>query len=186
MWLPKAMEEKYPIGNGHRTFEQIGELIKEKFRNSRAVMSVFKQFGIHPKELDDFQILIEDLDGKYAETDATVMRLSKTLWEKDFFEDYWFLCCHEIMHFCARLFEQKTGLKVGDQPGEDDDEPYLHDKEEQWAFALSIASEIERNTDPDVIYNRIFPKISWHFNSPSRGKEAFGMLVEKAKKILNL
>jgi len=150
--------------------EQVSQLIKQKLRESPAVHRLFEHFDLDIDRLDDLVIEIVPLDKKYAETDAQSMRLNTFLFEDNFFENYFFVVPHELVHWLSRIKES---------------EAYLNDPEEVLGFIMSVAYEIERGTDFDIIYNRIYPKINWHFHNEHDAREFFENMIEKALEILN-
>ncbi len=167
--------EKYPIQIGGKMLElnegQMGELIKKKMKSNMAIMKVFDDFDVSPDHLGKLQIEIcDDLDGRYAETDETKMSLDKSLFEGGkFMEEKFFICAHEIIHWLTRTRESRE---------------YFADNEEREGFLLSIAYEMEEGTPFDVLYNRIFPKIEFHFHDADSAAKFFYGLVGKAKKML--
>jgi len=161
--------------SGERTLplstKRIGLLIKEKMRKSRSLMAMFEDFEVDPQRLDDLKIIITNLDSKYAETDGETMKLDPSLFQdSNFFEDKFFIVAHEIVHWLSRVKEQDA---------------YFNDPEEVMGFVASIAYEIEQHGDFDVVWNKVYPKISWHFSNESDAREFFMNMTEKAKKFLN-
>ena len=149
---------------------QISKEIKDRIRGSRLCNNIFKEFGVSMDQLDSLQITIEDLEGKYAECDEHILKLNKMMFEKgDFFKDYFYIILHEIVHWLTRQAE-KT---------------YFADPEEYYGFITAIAYEIEQGTDSDSIWNKIFPKISWHFHNEKDARDFFADLYQKALKMLN-
>lgn len=170
----QASEEKYPIQINGKMLElpgnQICQLIKKKMRGDLAVQKMFEEFEVSLEQLDDLDIRIEDLHGRYAETDIESMVLDKGLFENGrFFEDSWFVCVHELVHFCTRFREKNS---------------YFSDPEESLGFIFSICTELARGTNMNTIWNRIYPKISFHFHNEADAKEFFIKSIEKAKQIL--
>jgi len=171
---PLAQEKKYPVDVDGKVVElsesKIGELIKKKLKESRAILQMLKQFEISPDRLDKLTITIEPLDKKYAETDLETMKLNTTLFEEGrFFRDHFFVVCHELTHWCCR---------------EKENDAMLNDPEEVAGFCASIAYEIEQGSDIDEIYNKVYPKINWHFHNESDAREFFENMLEKALKML--
>ncbi len=170
----KDLEQKYVVSVEGKPAklspDQIGELIKQRFKSSRAIMELFDQFEVSPDRLDDLTIIIVDLDKKYAETDGHTMKLSPTLFEGgDFFESNFFVPAHEIIHYLSRIKEQDA---------------YFNDPEETLGFVSSIAYEIEQGKQPDEIYNMIYPKVQWHFHDERDAREFFENMIERAVEIL--
>lgn len=173
-WLDNT-EKKYPVdlpvGQANLTVPQIEEVIKHHIRNSSALMRIFDKFEVSPDRLDDLTIEIADLEKKYAETDSEKMILNTMLFEGgSFFEDYFFVVAHEVVHWLSRIKEE---------------EAYLNDPEEVLGFCSAIAYELGCGTDFDTIYNRIYPKISWHFHNELDAREFFSNMLEKAKGLLS-
>ena len=150
--------------------EQIGALIKKKMKGDLAVQRMFEEFEVSLDQLDNLKIQIEDLEGRYAETDIDRMSLDENLFAGgEFFKKNWFVCVHELVHLCSRLREQDS---------------YFSDPEEVSGFIFSIATELARGTDMDEIYNLIYPRIEFHFNDPTDARQFFHNSIQKAKKIL--
>ena len=150
----------------------IALLIKKRLKSSKAIMRLFDQYDISPDRLDDLEIVITDLDQKYAETDSKTCKINKNLFHggvDEFFDKYFFILPHEIVHFCTRISES---------------EAWLNDPEECLGFVMSIAYERERGSDFNIIYNRIYPKISWHFHNEAHAREFFKRMWEKSEKFL--
>lgn len=171
----KASEDKYPLQVGGRLLElnseQIGHLIKKKMRGDRAVQKLFEKFEVDLDQLENLKIEIGDLEGRYAETDLESMKLDKGLFDGgQFFSKNYFVCVHELAHFCSRFREKNS---------------YFSDPEEVSGFVFSIASELARGTDIDKIWNLIYPRIEFHFHNESDSREFFLKSIEKAKQILS-
>lgn len=156
----------------HISMSELEKIIKHRLIKSPIIRKICEDFEIDPERINDLRIEIhDDLDDRYAETDAEVMKLNKSLFEGDnFFEDYFFVVAHEIVHYLSRIKEQDA---------------WFHDPEEVLGFTASIGYEIENGTDFDIIWNRIYPKISWHFHNEEDSKQFFQNMYEKAIKILN-
>lgn len=168
------MNDKFPIIiNGQEAYfssDQVGELIKKHLRSSSAIMRLFDEFEVAPERLDDLQFVITPLDHKYAETDARMMKLNSFLFEHgDFFEKYFYIVPHELIHWLSRVREEDA---------------YFNDPEEVLGFVASIAYEMEHSPDLDIIWNKVYPKISWHFQNEGDAREFFGKMIEKARKLL--
>ena len=151
---------------------QIAQAIKEKLLSCRAIIKLFEQFEVAPERLQDLQIVIVPLEKKYAETDDRSMKLNNVLFEGGwdvFVRDHFFIVAHEIVHWLSRIKEQES---------------YFHDPEEVMGFVSSIAFELSEGTDPDEIWNKIYPKVSWHFHNEIDAKEFFANMAEKAQKLL--
>lgn len=171
----QANAERFPVKLKGKVFklteDQINVLIKEHMKSNKAIMSMFDDFDISPDYLDNLKIRITDLPDRYAETDEDEMRLDKNLFNEDadFIEKRFFICAHEILHWLTRVHESRS---------------YFADDEERTGFMLSIAYEMSVGTPMDVIYNRIYPKISFHFHNEEDSAIFFQSLVHKAKKFL--
>ena len=176
--LKKSQEKQYSILINNREIaisqSQIEKLIKNKLQNDFAVVKMFKKFDLSLQQLDNLKIQIEPLQDRYAETDADKMVLSTSLFDnhhdEDWFDKNYFIICHEILHFIYRNYERKAG--------------YFGDHEEIDGFVLSIASLLSQNKSVDEIYNKIFPKIEFHFHDPQKAKVFFSTLIVKAKEFL--
>lgn len=150
--------------------QQISQLIKERLRQSPSILSLFDEFDMSIDRLDDLLIEVVPLDKKYAETDSHSIRLNTMLFDTgNFFEDYFFVVSHELVHWLSRKKEE---------------EAYFNDPEEVLGFVASVAYEIENHTDPDVMWNRIYPKISWHFSDERDAREFFVNMIDRAKKLI--
>lgn len=167
--------EKYPIQINGKTLklteEQIGELIKNRLKNNKVIMNVFDDFGVSLDSLDQLHIQITNLNDRYAETDEHTMSLDSGLFEDGgrFFEEKFFIVAHEIIHFLTRKRESRA---------------YFADNEEREGFVLSIAYELSVGTPMNILYNRIFPKIGFHFHDPNDAEYFFHDLCRKAKNML--
>lgn len=175
MWLKQASNKKYHIrfnGEDHLLSErQVGDLIKKQLTNVKSVCRMFETFGVSLDRLKDLSISILPLDKKYAETDGEVMKLNESLFKDgDFFENYFFVVAHEIIHWLSRVKEQ---------------DGYLHDPEEVLGFTMSVAYELERGGDVESVWAKVYPKIRWHFNDEADSKDFFSKMIDKAKGMLN-
>lgn len=172
--LKKESEEKYPIRVDGKMFElsgeQIAHLIKKKMRGDLAVQKLFEKFEVDLDQLESLKIEIADLNGRYAETDLNGIVLDKSLFDEgQFFSKNYFVCVHELVHFCSRFREKNS---------------YFSDPEEVSGFIFAIASELARGTDIDRIWNLIYPRIEFHFHNESDAREFFFNSIEKAKELL--
>ena len=79
------------------------------------------------------------------------------------------MCIHELVHWLTRLKE---------------DGAYFQDPEEVLGFTASIATELARGSDLDEIWNKIFPRIEFHFHDESDAREFFINCIQKAKELL--
>ncbi len=166
-------EDQYPVNvKGKKMLlptEVIGELVKKKMRQSPVIMELFNQFEVSPDRLDELQIVIVPMEDKHAETDNETMKINSSLFQDGtFFNEHFFVVAHEIVHWLSRQRE----------------EVYFADPEEVLGFVSAIAFELEQHGDMDIVFNRIYPKISWHFHNEADAKDFFGRMVEKAKKII--
>lgn len=174
-WVSTASEDVFKIRLDGRVAvlgkQEIAKLIKEKLRKSRIVQKMFKEFDVSLDSLEDLNIDICDLEGKYGETDLKKMLINKNLFRGgNFFEEYFFVIVHEVYHFISRRQEIQSG--------------FLGDPEEKAAFVMSVAYEMEIGTDMDTIWNRVYPKIKFHFHDEEDAREFFAHLVMKAKQFL--
>lgn len=172
--LSKFASHSYPVSmNGkvvNLSAEEIGALIKRRLLKSRVVLKNLQEFEIDPQRLGELQILIVPLEDMYAQTDAEKMIINENLFKGGhFFEQYFFIVPHELIHWMSRIKEQDA---------------YFNDPEEVLGFVAAIAYEIENGSDQDVIWNKIYPKISWHFNDEQDAAEFFGRMMQKAQKML--
>ncbi len=148
----------------------IGLEIKKRLLNSQSMLLLFEEFEVDPSRLSDLQIEIVDLDKKYAETDANVLKINKSLFKGgDFFRKYFFVIVHEIIHWLSRIREQDA---------------YFNDPEEVLGFVASIAYEIEQGSSFDEIYNKIYGKIKWHFHDEEDARTFFDNMIDKAKSLI--
>ena len=174
-WLTSASSPKYPvIINGREVMLTAGELdtlIKKKLKQLICIQRLFEQFEVSMDRLDNLSIIVVPLDKKYAETDGSTMKLNETLFDGGkFFEEYFFVVCHELVHYLSRAKEEDS---------------YFHDPEEVLGFCTSIAYEIENGSDFDEIWNKIYNKIAFHFNNEENSREFFQNMFIKAKNLLN-
>ena len=174
MWATKLANGYAVTVNGNKrklSADQIGELIRQRLMKSRSVQSLMHDFEMDVSSLQDLQIEIIPLDKKYAETDGDSMRLNEFLFDDgNFFENYFFVIVHELVHWLSRKKEESA---------------YFNDPEEVLGFTASIAYEMESGVEMDVIWNRIYGKISWHFNDENDARQFFLNMIEKAKKMLD-
>jgi hypothetical protein len=166
--------QKYPIMlNGEPvqlSEEQIGQVIKQKMAQDPAILKLFKMFGISVKELNELKVEIVDLQKMFAQTDQTKMQLDVGLFKSpDCLGKSFYIIAHEIVHFLTRQKEAQN---------------YMNDPEEMLGFSSSIAYLLMHNDDLDSIYNKIYPKIKWHFHSERDAHNAFMKMVEDARKII--
>jgi hypothetical protein len=149
---------------------KMADLIKQRLRQSTAIMSLFDDFEVSPERLDDLAFQIADLDQKYAETDANRMVLNSFLFDDGkFFDKHFYIVAHEIVHWLSRVREEDA---------------YFNDPEEVLGFVSSIAYEMEHNQDPDIIWNKVYPKIAWHFNNEADARDFFKNMIEKAQNLI--
>ncbi len=166
----KISEAKVPVTLNGRIveigFQELNTLIKERLIRTKSIQSLFEQFEVDLSRINDLTIEIGDLDQKYAETDGERMVLNKFLFKGgDFFEEYFFVVAHEIVHWLSRVREHDA---------------YFNDPEEVLGFVSAIAFEMERGKNFDTIWNRIYPKISWHFSDEGDARDFFQRMIEKA------
>ena len=175
MWLQQASNKKYPIYFNNNNYmlseKQIGDLIKKQLTNVKSVCRMFKTFDVGLGRLDHLEIRILPLEKKYAETDGEIMKLNESLFaDGEFFEKYFFVVAHEIVHWLSRVKEQ---------------DGYLHDPEEVLGFTMSVAYELERGGNVDSVWDKVYPKIRWHFNDEADSKDFFVKMIDKAKGLLS-
>ncbi len=167
-------EDQYPVNvKGKKMLlptTVIGELVKKKMRQSPVIMELFNQFEVSPDRLDELQIVIVPMEDKHAETDNETMKINSSLFQDGtFFREHFFVVAHEIVHFLSRCREEDS---------------YFNDPEETLGFVSAIAYELEQHSDLDIVWNRVYPKIQWHFHNEADAKEFFGRMVEKAKRLM--
>ena len=147
--------------------QQISELIIKRMETDPAVLRVFKEFETDISKLSELKIEIVELNDRYAETDIESMRLSPQLFKGgNFFRDYYFVIVHEIVHWLTRVKESRA---------------FFNDPEEVDGFLASIMSELSRGISVDEIWNKIFPKIEFHFHNREDARQFFTTLLEKAQ-----
>jgi hypothetical protein len=152
--------------------QQLAQLIKKELISAPATAKLLEQFDVDPEHLNKLHIEFADLDKKYAETDADKMLLNISMFREGwdaFKSKYFFVVAHEIVHWLSRQAEEQA---------------YFNDPEEVLGFVSSIAYEISKGTHPDEIYNKVYPKVSWHFHDEADAKEFFSNMVEKANIML--
>lgn len=153
--------------------EQVAALLKKELLSTSSVLKLFDQFEVDPSRLDDLQFEIADLEKKYAETDANRMVLNSHMFEggwEAFKKKYFFVVAHEIVHWLSRVREEDS---------------YFNDPEEVLGFVSSLAYEISQGTHPDEIWNKVYPKVSWHFQDEADAREFFSNMIEKAQKLIS-
>ncbi len=156
--------------------------IKRRLMESRSIQKIFALFNVDINKLGALNIVSAEMEDKYAETDAEVLRINDSILEdEDFFDKHFFIIAHEICHFVARNSMIGTALFDANP---DDDDAYFEDEEEVLGFAISIAYEMERGTNLKEIKDNIFPKISFHFSDQGRAELFFNRLVNKAKEFI--
>lgn len=170
----KESEHKFPMNiNGKQLElgqEQIAKLLKQKMVSDLAVRKLFERFEIDINRLQDLDIQVVDLEGRYAETDEETMSLDIHLFDGgNFFEDNYFVVVHEIVHWLSRLKETDA---------------YFNDPEEVLGFVAAIASELQRGVDHDLMWNKIYPRVEFHFNNESDARQFFEMSILKAQELL--
>lgn len=185
-WLLKfAQQYSVDIGGKRLSLDESGisTLIKRKLLQTKTVQNLFRMFKVPLQNLNELEIKIGPLKNLYAETDIKSMRLNVSMFEKsDFFEKYFFVICHEIVHFLARQSEHLNKCKKPFEKEEHDD--YFTDWEERLGMAASIAYELESGSDEDLIWGRVYPKINCHFGDDEMSRSFFRKLVQKSKEIL--
>jgi hypothetical protein len=153
--------------------QQLVKLIKQELLSAPATAKLLKQFEVDPERIQNLRIEFDNLDKKYAETDSEHMVLNINMfrdgWES-FKDNYFFVVAHEIVHWLSRVREEDS---------------YFNDPEEVLGFVSSIAYEISQGSHPDEIWNKIYPKVSWHFQNEADAREFFTNMVEKAQKLLS-
>ncbi len=174
-WFTSAASQRYPLDMDGESkmcsLEEIEVIIKERLLQSHSMQNLFREFDINPERLQQLKIQIVDLQDEYAETDENVMKLNPSLFsEGSFFRDYFFVVVHEMVHWLSRSREADA---------------YFSDPEETLGFVSSIASELEQGISLDEIWNKIYPKVSWHFNDENDAREFFENMIMKAKQLLS-
>ncbi len=173
-WFNSASSSKVVLDlKGKRVavdVSKIESILKDHIRNSKSLMNLFSHFKVHPDRLNELRIELADLDDKYAETDSEVLKLNPSLFDGGhFFRDYFFVVAHELVHWLSRIREEDA---------------YFNDPEETLGFVSSIAYEMSQGTDNDGLWNKIYPKVSWHFNDERDARQFFQRSIEKAKSLL--
>lgn len=158
MWLSKIAKNK--------NFSQI---IKSKLKENKVVQRIFKRFNLDLNRIDEMNIILTDLDGRYAETDADNMKINQNLINTKNIDEIYAIVLHEIWHFAKRSHEQESG--------------YFGDDEEIEAFSVSIAALLAAGHDLNSVYNLLYPKVEFHFHNPQRAKEVFQLMIEKAEQL---
>lgn len=171
----KSQSERFPITtNGKKTLvpvSQISEMIKQRLKRSPSIHSLFDEFDMDISQLDNLVIEIVPLEKKYAETDSNSIRLNTMLFDKgNFFDNYFFVVPHELVHWLSRKKENDS---------------YFNDPEEVLGFVLSVAHELESHGDIDIAWNRVYPKINWHFHNESDAKNFFQEMLKRAKEFID-
>jgi hypothetical protein len=158
-WFISASEPKYQVDiDGSIVFVSLGQLnqiIKEKLSNSPVVHKLFEQFEVDIAKLNDLRIEVDDLDDRYAETDLEKMSLNQSLFDGGHFLQDYFFI---VLHEIVHWLSRT--------------------KE-------SVAHEIEQNTNPNEIWNKVYGKVSFHFNNEEDARAFFENIIEKAMDLLN-
>ncbi len=152
--------------------EKIVALLRNELVSTPSIIKLFEQFEVDISRLKDLQFEIEDLEKKYAETDGERMVLNSHMFEggwEQFKSKYFFVVAHEIVHWLSRVREEDS---------------YFNDPEEVLGFVSSIAYEISNGVHPDEIWNKVYPKVSWHFQDEADAREFFSNMCEKAQKLV--
>lgn len=171
----------------HLDAVQIGNVLKQKLSKLKCVNKLFARFDLPVETLRYLNFEIDPLADKsiYAETDIDKCRIRKSLFARGldyFIENYMFIICHEIVHFCWRNAEQRDAQK---KPMAREKTDYFEDEEEVIGFCMSIAYEIEKGSPMEIIVKRVYPKIEFHFKDKKLADEFFGKLLEKSKEFLS-
>lgn len=151
----------------------MSEIVKQELISVPAIQKLFDQFDVSLDRIKDLRIEIVKLDQKYAETNSEVMRLNVSMFDggwENFKQKYFFVVAHEIVHWLSRIREEDS---------------YFNDPEEVLGFVASIAYEMSKGSDSDEIWNKVFPKVSFHFNDIADAREFFRNMMDKAKKLLS-
>lgn len=149
----------------------IEQKIKDILIQSKPIQALFQEYSIDLKKIKNLKITITELDSRYAETDSDEMKINKDLFNlgfDNFLKNYFFIIAHEIIHWLTRTKEK---------------EAYFNDPEEVLGFVAAIAYELDTGSTEDEIWNKIYPKVSWHFKSEDEASQFFAKLYNKAKKI---
>lgn len=149
--------------------QNMAKVIKEKMKRSRVIQNICEEFEVDPSRIDELQIVITNLDSRYAETDKNTMKLNHSLFQRDFFENYFFVVVHEIVHWLSRIKEE---------------EAYFNDPEEVLGFVTAMAYELENNQPVEIIWKKIYPKISWHFHDEAQARTFFDKSIQKAQQMV--
>lgn len=170
----QASERKFPVkfkGQvAHLNEKQIAQFLKKTLASDLAVQKLFKRFEIDIGRLEDLDIQVVDLEGRYAETDDRRMSLDYGLFsDGNFIENNYFVAVHEIVHWLSRLKEK---------------EAYFNDPEEVLGFVAAIASELQRGVEHDVVWNKIYPRVEFHFNNEADARRFFELSILKAQDLL--
>lgn len=165
----QANDESFPVMVNGKALklnqEQIDKLIRRKLLSDPTVHKLFEKFEMDPSRLENLRFEIVDLDGRYAETDEQVMKLDRNLFKGDFFNEEFFIVLHELVHWLSRVKESDA---------------YFNDPEEVLGFIASIAYELNQGKELDVVWNKIYPKIEFHFNDERDSRDFFQKSIEKA------
>ncbi|KKM19149.1 hypothetical protein LCGC14_1658550 [marine sediment metagenome] len=170
----KASEDKYPLQVNGKMLQlnsgQMAHLIKKRMREDRAVQKLFEKFEVDLDQLENLNIEIGDLSGRYAETDIDGTVLDKNLFDGgQFFSKNYFVCVHELAHYLSRHKENIA---------------YFNDPEEVLGFVGSVASLLASGSDLDEIFTLVYPRISFHFHNEEDSREFMAHCIYKAKELL--
>ena len=152
------------------TRKYLANFIRDKLKASEAVKRLFVIFEVDPDRINEMHIHFKPLEKKYADTDENGIVFNERLLSRpDFIKEFFFVFVHEIVHWLTRLKE---------------DEAYFNDPEEVFGFVASIAYELENGASEEELWQRIFPKVDWHFHDEKDAQQFFANAITKAKKLL--
>jgi len=141
--------------------------IKGILKSHSFTKKLMADYKIPVEDIDNnLEIIIEELDGKFAEGNGKKIFLDKKLFEKDFFKENFHFLIHEFFHWIKRRCEKDF---------------YFNDPEELQSFTLAICWELLNNKDID---KTIYPIIKSHFKDEFQSRKVFNKMVERAKDII--
>lgn len=167
--------------------EDVGNIIKSHLVKSKSIQKLFQRLNVPIEKIESLQYKLDPLvDEKiYAETDMHLCRVRQSLFKHGieyFIKNYMYIMAHEIVHF---VFRQAQNQSLHDKKPLGDEKNYFNDPEEIVAFCVSVAYEIEQKKQYKEIFQTIYPKIEFHFNTEDGAKEFFNEIYKKAQRYLS-
>ena len=146
--------------------------IKNILKNHPFSKIISDYYHVSSDEIDNnLQIEICDLKGKFAEGNGKLIRIDKSLLNKDFFKNNFHFVIHEFFHWLKRRSENKF---------------YFNDPEEVQSFVLQMAWELIQGKSKEEVSRKIHMIIQKHFKNKDKLEIVFKDMVEKAVDLSNI